>query len=422
MLISRDGIKAGDDGLERSYTEEETLGTYDLIKYLKPEGFFPKVTRDAIWSIHYEGEEFGYYKPGMGIYHFEPFKMKRISAEDHGHIHFKFFPGGYERAEYLFRFYCGNKKDMYFGGHMDEYQGYYIPNQTELQWQQDLMAENIYQPFDETEHIREAVSFLKFIMVRPGMYVGHNRLDMVKIFFDGWCRHQKSLWNINYDLERWMLFKESVCCDGSINGWNLFIETYGVAEAAMIKFKEFLENNIPTSICLTGRNNTVNEHISKIWFSAAHPEGPIPRTIPYLDFIVSETATQEEIALELVRQIKRIIGRDCNQIKVYMNTGRVVLQVRFIFDDGSGWKDSVSLIDTHDYYEKMVVLNAYVKLALLKNPMAGIVTVDWNQEKTQTFISQYQRPEFSFSYGYTPQEEFLISRQYSEWKENAMNI
>lgn len=415
MLISRDGIK-GEEQIKRiKYNAETELSSYDLIKYLKSEEFFPAVSEASIWSIHYQGQEVGLYKP-EGHLRFTIGKIDSICADSNETIHFRYFLNSENRAEYLFRLYCGNKKDMYFFGHMEEYRGYQISKETEQKWREQLIQNNSYQHFDETENIEEAVALLKQIMIKPGMYVGRHRLDLVAIFFDGWRMHQKSLWSLSHDLKQWLFLRESVCGSSSLDGWCVFYQTYGMTDQAIIQFREFLESNVPSSVFEYGRWDTATEHVSAIGASSLHLEGRIPGLAPFLDFVYDDTTTEEEAYAEVIRQVKRVEGGEYKRIKVFINSGRVVEQVRFFFDAGLGWVDGVSLNTIPNYYEKMVVLHGYIKLMNKRRHEAFLLTIDWNEEGIQVRREEYQPPEFHFSYEIPPQEEFLISGQFADWK------
>lgn len=415
MLISRDGLR-GEEQIKRiKYTAETELSSYDLIKYLKHEEFFPAVPEGSIWSIHYQGQEVGLYKPKVN-YSYTVGIIDSICRDSDETIHFRYFLKGENRAEYLFRLYCGNKKDIYFSGHMEEYRGYQISEETEQNWREGLIQDKIYQHFDETENVEEAVALLKQIMVRPGMYVGRHRLDLVAIFFDGWCMHQKALWSFSHDLKQWLFLRESVCGSASLNGWNVFYQTYGITDHAIIQFREFLETNVPSSVFEYGRWDTATEHVSAIWSPSLHPEGPISGLTPFMDFIYEDTITEEEAYAEVIRQVKRVQGGKYKRIKVYVNSGRLVEQVRFFFDAGLGWVDGVSLNTTPDYYEKMVVLHGYIKLMNESRDKTFLLTIDWNEDGIQVRREEYQAPEFHFSYEIPPQEEFLIGVQFAGWK------
>lgn len=413
MLILRGPVNGEEHGQVREYKKDTPLALYDLIQYLKQEDFFPEVPEESVWSIHYEGEEIGLYKLN-GINSYRDGKIKSIDAEDGGEIEFKYYSNGEERAEYLFRLYCGNKKDMYFAWRIEEYRGYQIPKEMEQKWREVLIEEGIYQHFDEKENIEEGISLLKTITVRPGMYVGRHRLDLVQIFFDGWCWHQKSMWSLSYDLKQWLFLRESVVGSCSLNGWSVFYRTYGVADEAIIQFREFLETNEPTSVFEHGAWDTASEDVWLTGPSALPRTKPLPELKPYMDFDYNETITKEEAAFELLRQVKRVVGRECKRLKVFINMGRVVEQVRFFFDDGFGWTDGVSLNTTSNYYEKIIVLHGYIKLLIIGKPGAFITTIDWSEEGMQIRREDYQAPEGYFDDDSL--QEYLISHQFVNWK------
>lgn len=413
MLFTRDVTGDEDYMVSDTYTEETPLAIYDLIDYLQKKGFFPDIPKGSLWSISYNGVEFGRYESFRRSY--SGCSPDRICAADNGNVHFKYFPSGEERARYLYRHYCGNKRDMYFDGRMEEYRSYQIPAQTEQEWRDSLIRENIYRHFDESENISEGVSLLKNILSRPGVYVGRNRLDLIELFFQGWCMHQKTLWSISYDLKQWLFLNESVSGSCSLNGWSVFYETYGVTDIAVDRFREFLNTNEPASVLDYGAWDTATEHIGAICYAVLHPEGPKTELKPYLDFSRNEEITEEEFYLEIIRQVKRVIGRACERIKVYINSGRPVLQVRFLFWDDCGWRDGVSLNTASDYYEKMVALHGYINLINKKRDTV-ITTIDWNAGALLSEIEEYQIPGFQFCYDVPPEEEHTMSHRYSQWE------
>ncbi|GEM_PF-5511334 len=417
MLISRDAVTGADNGRTIVYAEEKPTRFYDLITYLNKNNFFPQIPDRSMWSINYEGEEVGLYKPG-GRNSYRTGKLENICAEDGGTIFFRYFSDDRERAEYLYRFYCGHKQNMYFAGQMEEYQSYQIPKELEQSWRKKLITEKYYQHFDEAENINEAISLLNKILIRPGMFVGQHRLDFVEIYFAGWSAHQRSIWSLSYDLKQWLFLKESVCGSSSMDGWSVFYETYGVTEPAIARFREFMETNIPTSVFDHRQWDTVTEHVGTIWASALHPEGPRADLRPYMDFDQKWVVNEDKVCAEVIRQVKRIAGSTCKRIKVFVHTGRAVAQVRFFFDDGSGWQDGISLNTTPDYYAKMVVLHGYLKLAEKMVSNTSIITIEWddNVKGIKTNCETYQAPEFHFRYETPPKEEYLLSNQFADWK------
>lgn len=411
MLIRREPIPGEEDGQKRKYEDENSLPLYNLIEYLKEKDFFPDDPNDGLWLVHFKDEEIGSYNLKQG---YRCRTVTSINAGDEGEICFYYCPDKEERAEILFRSHCGNKKDMYYGGHMSEYLEYQVPATTEEKWRQDLAAEGKYQFFDEREHIREAHSFLTAIMKRPGMYVGRNRLELAQIYFDGWCRHQQSLWSLSYDLKQWLFLRESVVGTCSLNGWFVFYRTYGMADEAIIQFREFLETREPTSVFEYGAWDTASEDADLSGFLSLPRTGPAPDLKPYLDFTNDKTITKEAAAAEILRQVKRIVGKDCKKIKVFMNLGQAVEQVRFFFDHGSGWKDGVSLNTSLDYYEKMIVLHGYIKQLPFEKSITFTATIDWEEGILQIRYNKYQLPGVRIDDDLFT--DYLISRQFEEWK------
>lgn len=414
MQFTRDSIGDGDCAVADTYAEETPLAIDDMIDYLKKRGFFPEIPERGLWSMSYNEIEFGLYAPASIRTYFGSCP-DLIDTGDSGTISFRFYSNGEERAEYLYRQYRGNKKNMYISGRMDEYRRYRIPKEREQEWQQILMEEHIYQHYDETEHINEAVSFLKAVINRPVIYVGQGRLDLIQAYFNGWCMRERTFWGINYDLEHWIFLRESVSIVSSINGWTLFFETYGIGDLAMKEFRVFMDEVMPSSLLDCQRCDAVSEHLSAIWFPAGHPEGPLPAIMPYLDFQRTPDVIKKEVYPEVIRQIKRIIGKDCKRILVYINSGRLVQQVRFFYDDGGGWQDGISLGSAVDYYKKLVVLHGYVKLTDLGRHCCSITTIDWNEEGLQVQYEEYQMPKNQFRYNLLPKEQHLISSQFSDW-------
>lgn len=421
MRVSRDKVNAEAEAPVGYYTKDQLFGSYDFITPLQQNGFFPEASKESVWAISYEGEALGIYKQKEQTWSYSSYLLDQIDVEADGTLYFTYFPSGEERAKHLFERCKGNKQELYLAGDLDEYQEYSISDELEQRWRTALIEANRYQPIDETANINEAVAFFKQVMVRPGMYVGKNRLDLVQIYLDGWCAHQKPLWNLSYDLKRWLFLTESAVGSGSLGAWNPLYEMYGTTDLAIEKFREFLAINVPTSLFTHGRWDTVTDHMAPIWADALHPEGPIKTLLPYLDFHYDEEMTVEAMHTEIIRQVERIIGEPSERIKIFIHTGRAVQQLRFFFDKGQGWEDGLSLKDLPDYYEKLVVLHGYIKRMEMRNPGACITTLDWQEQKLQVCCEAYQAPAFHFFHEQSPEKAFLLSHQFATWKQREID-
>lgn len=414
MKLMRDRLDAR-DGKEEIFIEtNENMNIMDLPRFLLNNKFFPNLSADGIWGIYLNDEEIGLVEPKIHRYSIGSVAWSKTMKEDFI-LYFRYFHDYESRAEYLFKRYQGDKQEIYYAGFGNEYLSYQIQEETEQKWVNELESEDEYHGDNTSVNLKESFDFLQMILRRPGMYVGTNRMDYIKIFFDGWRTNQKSMWNIEYDLQKWLFIRESISYTGNINAISLFFEYFGLKDDAIQKFREFMEETEVTSCMSLVSLASITDQLSSLSsFSKDVPKKDFGLD-QYLDYKNKSGNIAQKKEKEILRQIKRLLPKEEKRIRIYINCRSVFLQVRFFFEQDGSWIDGTTLQDEHDYLKKLIVLHSYIHKAykMLEN---CVITLIYDNDKITTEITPYETWELDFTYEQLLKENLLMNRQFEQWK------
>lgn len=259
----------------------------------------------------------------------------------------------------------------------------------------------------------EEYEFLKQLVKRPGMYVGANRLDLLRSFLDGFYAYKRlnepslHMPPVDYELQRWLLMKESasIAHAASINAWDLLMRCYGNGKEACEAFRLFFEELGEASWepWKNGRTGGVGDtaamHIWQIyshyhWGSDGQEEEFSRETRGDYYPLKQELKTifdPAELSYEgLVSFAERMIPEPHGDIRICVQYESYFQQIRFLYETEQGeWKDQNALsgrasgkaynnetydvkayddemcdVEAYDaYYKDLVILHAAAALA-----------------------------------------------------------
>lgn len=210
----------------------------------------------------------------------------------------------------------------------------------------------------------EAFEMLKFLIMRPGMYVGKVRLDYVEHLFTGYYLASRRYLGQNdkvdflpsMELQYWLLHTQSAAIDGSISGTSLFYRCFGSRKMAFDYYKIFLDADIPDNPeCVYSEilNYTYSHNIVDYSY---FEEGLLKEELPP-DYYQKSAQTVIDIIKEMINNA----GLTYDELKVYIRKERLFNQVRFMFYGSEGWKDDSVIIANSENHERLVAMHAHVK-------------------------------------------------------------
>ncbi len=201
-------------------------------------------------------------------------------------------------------------------------------------------------------------TLLKRIMVRPGLYVGANRLDYIQHFVAGYMfgripNATLSEWDDNHELQLWIFRTQGVVLHtDELKGWTLFYRCYGISHTALGQFAKMLHADI-SSLCAQG---TLDREVS-----VANEVGELHRHMRFSD---GPKSTVEEMKAELINTLRALIMQqctNCDEARVYIWKDKLYTQLRYVFHTPDGWQDDLTAIADPENHRQFVRLHALIQ-------------------------------------------------------------
>lgn len=243
-------------------------------------------------------------------------------------------------------------------------------------------------PQTSSFHENEEYKVLKNLAVRPGMFVGANRLDYIERFLNGFLFYKReilkeeSCWNSNYEMQRWLFYKESVSIahGNVINGWSLMARCYGQEKRACEQFRAFMEET-PYPADKGKSVPTVAEHIYRIYSYYFWEEKEIVSDV-FLQEAINIIGTVNNSYESIIPFVKQMIPESYEDLLIYVHYETYFLQIRFLYyNQAKGWVDNTALVNQEHYYRDLIILHAYVLLVQKEEHPSHIVTIHSKQNE-----------------------------------------
>lgn len=412
MKLVRNAAGNFPEQVHEIFTEEGKQGSYDYLFQLLKADFFPFETAESMWLITCDGKEAFLLRQSERITSYGSFSSLKMGGEFI--LQAVYFQNGAARAEYLFKEFGGAGIEMYFAGRWEEYQSYRISTKAETQWAEKWGVSLEDKRAAVNSNVMEAYDLLSLIMRRPGMFVGSHRVDLAQIYFNGWKHHQKCMWDISYDLECWLFRTEGIMFTGSIQAWSLFYAYFGAEDIGVQKFREFLADTRPTSCIALHTPASITWQIGSLLYSFNRQYCEIYGLTEYCDFDLDEEGiTQERMAAQVLRLVRRLLPGFSEQIKIYINKRSLYCQVRIFIRKGGEWVDGVDVCTGEADMKQLVVLHAYLHNAVHWHENQIVVIIS-EGEHLHWELKPYDAPHHPYVLKQAP-EELLMYRQFEQW-------
>lgn len=425
MKLTRDDIIFNKQIIEYKI-EAEIKDIFTLKDYLKNSDFLPEIEQDVVWIILLDGIEYGYYRPKQNKY-----SMRGVDLCQVTQIHFKFYKNTEKRAFFIFKENGGSKLEMFQKSNSCfwEYMDYHISTDLEQIWCQELKIDSKKIEQSIKDNLEENRQLLKLILKRPKMFVGENRLDYIKMFYDGYQYGKKSIWDFDYDLQNWIFRKESVIIRSfNINIWTLFYRYYGIAEEAISKILEFIENTSLTSKIQTEYKNL------KTIYSKVYKEEIIleKQQKEKKGFIKEKGFTKKKQYQLFISFLQKLIKEEYQKLFIYLYSEDLIMQIRFCYQTKENkWVDSSSLQNNTELEEKLIQLYGLFSYLTggkdYKNYLFRIITLKVINGQIIKEVEKCKKYNNNTNYLFQPKEykkmkSKSLQKQYDNWKEKIQEI
>lgn len=283
------------------------------------------------------------------------------------------------------------------------------------------------QPFNQSAEYE----MIKNIATRPGMFVGDNRLDYIEIYLNGFYAYKKSILKdklhlpIDYELEKWLFFKESVIIAhaATLNGWSLMMRCYGYEKKACEQFRVFLEE---TAFIHYNKSNelTVAQQIFEI-YSYFHWNKEIDKDFyPLIQEIRNMIGKSKYSYEKIVSFVSKIISEPHDDLWIYLHYENYFQQVRFLYHtESKGWIDNTDLVSCKKYYQNLIILHAYVTLVQKEKHSNHVITIHCKNNKifVDTMeIVDYWNEVFNHGADKSMRNENPLNYLFSKWAGNIV--
>ena len=261
---------------------------------------------------------------------------------------------------------------------------------------------------------------LMSIAERPGMYVSKCRFDYIDCFQQGLgmgfsyaCHALKQNaptmypWNSHYDIQKWLLLKESVSIVRStvINGWMLFQRCYGIKQSAFEQFQKMLEEiEFSSHDEYSIHDDGVDAHIFQVYCLYKYGRNLSDEEIreyhkfnttvsakyyPVNDDIKSIIGEIGNDYASIIPIVNRLINEPYDDLLIYLHYETCFLCVKFLYRTGQNdWVESSALRHQDDSYDNLVILHAYAAIIQKEEHKNHIITLRKTKDDVYTSCAE----------------------------------